>query len=194
MSIDYLILGYISWQPMTGYDIKKIISDSETLPWTANNNQIYRALVTLHNNQWVSKTVEEQAGTPNRHIYTITEAGQNALTKWVLESPEPPTTKKPFFNQLMWAEDVDGAELDKQLDAYIDALGEKLFLIRVQADEKPNMPQRSTRETYLWEMIQKNWIAQYELELQWARQVRQDLQTMEAERQRELARQSRRSS
>ena len=101
MSIDYLILGYISWQPMTGYDIKKIISDSETLPWTANNNQIYRALVTLHNNQWVSKTVEDQAGAPNRHIYTITEAGQNALTKWVLEAPEPPTTKKPFFNSFL---------------------------------------------------------------------------------------------
>ncbi|MCB0015089.1 MAG: PadR family transcriptional regulator, partial [Anaerolineales bacterium] len=55
MSIKYVILGYLGWQPMTGYDVKKLIADAETLPWTANNNQIYRALVDLHQDGWVDK-------------------------------------------------------------------------------------------------------------------------------------------
>lgn len=64
---------------MTGYDVKKLIADSETLPWTANNNQIYQALVELHNDGWVTKNIEEQVGSPNRHVYTITEGGYSSF-------------------------------------------------------------------------------------------------------------------
>jgi DNA-binding PadR family transcriptional regulator len=64
---------------MIGYDVKKIIADSETLPWTASNNQIYHALVELHKDGWVTKTIEDQVGAPDCHVYTITEAGRQAL-------------------------------------------------------------------------------------------------------------------
>jgi len=64
MSIKYVILGYLGWKPMTGYDLKKIIADSETLPWSGNNNQIYKALVQLHKDEWVRKVTENQTGAP----------------------------------------------------------------------------------------------------------------------------------
>jgi DNA-binding PadR family transcriptional regulator len=192
MSIKYVVLGYLSWQPMTGYDVKKLIADSEILPWTANNNQIYRALVSLHQDEWVTKTIEEQVGSPNRHVYTITEAGLNALKAWVESEPEPPLTKNPFLNQLMWADCLNATEIDDLLEAYLNTVGEKLFFLRVQADRKPDMPERSPRETYIWEMIHKNRMAQHELELKWIRQMRQELADMEVNRQRSLARQTRR--
>jgi PadR family transcriptional regulator, regulatory protein AphA len=183
MSIKYVVLGYLSWRPMTGYDIKKIIADSETLPWSANNNQIYRALVDLLDDGWVTKTIEDQVGAPNRHVYTVTDAGLRALRKWVASVPEPPQTKKPFLNQLMWSDYLEAQEMDELLEAYLNAVGEKLFFVRVQADERPHMPERTPREKYLWDMIHKNWIDQYELELQWIRQMRQELMQMEAGRQ-----------
>ena len=183
MTIKYVVLGYLSWKPMTGYDIKKIIADSETLPWSASNNQIYHALVQLHNDEWVTKSIEDQIGAPNRHEYTITEEGKLALRNWAGSEPEPPQTKKPFLNQLMWADCLDAKELDELLEAYFDAVGERLFFLRVQADEKPNMPERTTRENYLWDMIYQNWIAQYEVELDWIRQIRQGLIDMETRRQ-----------
>lgn len=182
MSIKYVVLGYLSWQPMTGYDVKKIIADSETLPWTASNNEVYQALVELHKDEWVTKSMEDQVGTPDRHVYTITEAGKQALMQWIQSEPEPPQIKKPFLNQLMWADSLSVQELDGLLEAYLNAVGEKLFFLRVQADEKPNMPERTPREKYLWDMIHKNWIDQYELELSWVRQMRQELQQMEAAR------------
>ncbi|MDJ0752902.1 MAG: PadR family transcriptional regulator [Ardenticatenaceae bacterium] len=191
MSINYVILGYLSWRPMTGYDIKKIIADAETLPWSANNNQIYRALIKLHQDGWVTKTIENQVGAPDRHVYAVTPAGLEALKDWVVTTPDPPQSKKPFLDQLMWADCLDAAEMDQLLEAYIEAVGEKLFFLRVQADEKPNMPERTPRETYLWEMIHKNWIAHFELELKWVRQMREELMTMEKQQQRELARQAR---
>jgi len=180
MSIKYVILGYLSWKPMTGYDIKKLIADSETLPWTANNNQIYQALVQLHKGKLVTKRIEEQVGIPNRHVYTITDAGLQALRDWVVSEPEAPQTRKPFLHQLMWADSLDSQELDAQLEGYLNAVGEKLFFTRVQAEEGLEKPERTPREKYLWNMIYKNWIAQYETELSWIRQMRQELEQMEA--------------
>ena len=172
MSIKYVILGYLSWQPMTGYDIKKIIAESEILPWSANNNQIYKALVQLHNDAWVTKIIEDQVGAPNRHVYSITEDGNQALKIWSASKPGLPQNKKPLLNQLMWADGLDINELDGLLDAYRDEVSNKQFLIRVQADRKPNMPERTSRERLLWEMIYKNWIDHYELELDWIRKIR----------------------
>jgi PadR family transcriptional regulator, regulatory protein AphA len=180
MSIKYIILGYLSWRPMTGYDVKKIIANSETLPWTANNNQIYRALVQMHKDGWVTKEIEDQIGSPNRHVYSITAVGHQALRKWTLSMPEAPHTKKSFLYQLMWADCLSLDEIDNLLGNYLNAVGEKLFFIRVQADEKPSMPERSPRESYLWNMISKNMIAQYEVELNWIRLLRQELSELDA--------------
>ena len=175
MSIKYVILGYISWKPATGYDLKRIIADSEILHWSANNNQIYRGLVDLHKAGWVSKEVMAQDGSPSRHVYTITPAGREALAAWVQETPEAPEQRKAFLMQLLWAGDTDAAVLDGLLDQYLDAVGSKLFMLRVQADRKPDRPDQSEREQYLWGMVYRNWIATYEMELSWIRQVRQEL-------------------
>ena len=175
MSIQHIILGFLSKRPMTGYDLKKIISDSEILPWSANNNQIYRALVTLHEQQWVTKEIESQVGSPNRHIYSITSKGKSALKRFVLSEIEAPEAKNSFFHQLLWADNLDKVEIDTILDAYLNRVGEKLFFLRVQLDERPNFPDRTEREKYLWEMIYKNWIAHYEMELKWVRQMRAEL-------------------
>jgi len=183
MSIKYVILGYLSWQPMTGYDVKKIIADSEILPWSANNNQIYRALVQLHNDGCVTKSIENQVGAPNRHVYTITEEGNQSLKQWVGTEPELPRSKKSFLNQLLWADSLTSEEIDELLEDYLNAVSDKRFLVMVQADRKPNMPERTSREQYLWNMIYKNWINQYEVELNWIRQIRRELIKIEAGRQ-----------
>lgn len=181
MSIKYVVLGYLSWQPATGYELKQTIANSETLPWSGNSNQIYRALLALDEEGLVTHQIETQEKLPDRKLYSITEAGRTALIEWALETPEAPQIKKPFLEQLLWADDVSPARLDQLLDQYLNAVGEKLFMVRVQADRKPDTPDRTPREAYLWEMIRRNWIATYELELDWIRQVRQELRQFDRE-------------
>ena len=182
MSIKFVILGYLSWQPLTGYDLKKIIADSEILPWSANNNQIYRALVELHGADWVTKTIEDQAGAPDRHVYTITGKGQEGLEDWIRGDPGLPKSKKSFFHQLMWADYLPGEVLDSLLKIYQEMVSDKLFLVRVQADRRSNAPLRSEREKFLWDRIYQNWIDQYQLEVAWTRQLRKDLKELETGR------------
>ena len=180
MSIKFVILGYLGWKPMSGYDLKKIIADSETLPWSANNNQIYRALVELHDQGWVKKDIQTQVGAPDRHIYTITDDGRQNLNEWVKGKPALPQSKKGFLHQLMWADELEGDELDELLNAYREVVADKVFLLRVQVDRRKYMPERSSREKFIWDMIYNNWIKQYEAELDWVRGVRKDLSNQRA--------------
>ena len=69
MSIKHAILGFLSWSPLTGYDLKKRFMGSTTLYWSGNNNQIYRSLVDLHQNGFVTKEVQQQEKLPARKIY-----------------------------------------------------------------------------------------------------------------------------
>jgi DNA-binding PadR family transcriptional regulator len=54
MLINNAILGLLSYRPMTGYEIKKIIQDSSYMHWSGNNNQIYKALLELAEDGFVT--------------------------------------------------------------------------------------------------------------------------------------------
>src|SRR5512143_1224114 len=100
MSIKYAILGFLSWRPLSGYDLKKLFEESVAFHWTGNNNQIYKALVELHNQGLVDVRVEQQADYPPRKVYSITGEGQAALRAWVLSAPELPQVRNSFLVQL----------------------------------------------------------------------------------------------
>jgi DNA-binding PadR family transcriptional regulator len=55
MSIEYAILGILSWRPLSGYDLKKMIEGSAALYLSGNNNEIYRTLVSLHDQGLVTR-------------------------------------------------------------------------------------------------------------------------------------------
>ena len=70
MSINFAILGILSYKPMTGYDLKKIIQDSTFMPWSGNNNQIYRSLTKLLDEGLVTNEVLHQESSPTKRFIT----------------------------------------------------------------------------------------------------------------------------
>ncbi len=175
MTIEYAILGFLSWQPFTGYDLKKQFADSLTFPWSGNNNQIYRALVHLHEQGWVSKEVQYQEDRPPRKVYTITNKGREALRQWVLTAPELPETRHTFLAQLAWADQLTPAELDGLLEKYEYEVRMRLLMLQEQERRGVDRPARTPREAYLWRMIAEKWIAVHESELRWVQKLRQGL-------------------
>ncbi|MEC2346112.1 DUF4180 domain-containing protein [Paenibacillus barengoltzii] len=175
MSINYAILGMLSTQSLTGYDLKKIIQDSPFMPWSGNNNQIYKALVELLEEGWVTNEVQHQDSAPSKKIYTITEAGREALKAWVLSPPELPEFKNTFLVRLAWADALGEDELDALLAGY----EHELYLQLAAEEEKLRRgefsPRRTSREAYLWDQIHGRVLEQYRSELDWIRQLREDL-------------------
>lgn len=185
MSIEHTILGLLSWQPMTGYDIKKVFTGSPAFYWSGNNNQIYTTLVSLHKNGLVSRETELQEDSPPRKIYSITPKGLGELKKWLLTEPEPPQLRNSFLIQLTWADQLNPDELDALLAKYADEIQMQLAMLQVQAQQQNIAPSRipraayinaalarTPREALLWNMIQEYWISFYQNELNGVRNLR----------------------
>ena len=175
MDLRAAILGLLSWKPASGYDLKRIISDSDVFYWSGNNNQIYKSLIELQKEGLVTYHVQLQESLPAKKIYAITEKGLSELHHSLLEAPEAPELHKNFLIQLAWAEVLSDEEILELLEKYADEIAQHLQWHREQIARHNSGPNRSKREQYLWERIAANLIQSYQTELDWVRQTQQGL-------------------
>lgn len=176
MDIKYALLGFLSWQPFSGYDLKKMMENSELFYWSGNNNQIYTGLVQLHRDGLVEVESQPSEKMPNRKIYRLTLAGKSELQKWLQQEPELPQFRKPFLIQLAWSLSLEPAALDTLLAKYSQELEMKLIIMREQQKRRTLInPARNDRERYLWVQIQDNLVQYYESELSWVTRLRQEM-------------------
>jgi PadR family transcriptional regulator AphA len=175
MSINYAILGILSYKSLTGYDLKKIIQDSPFMYWSGNNNQIYKSLLELLDEGFVTSEVHHQDSSPSKKIYTITIEGLAELKDWVLSTPEPPEFKKTFLIQLAWADLLSTDELIALLSEYENQVKMQLLFQKEYLRRGKFSPDRTIRETNLWNLIHDNLISSYENELSWIQKVRREL-------------------
>jgi PadR family transcriptional regulator, regulatory protein AphA len=176
LDIMYAILGFLSWRPFTGYEIKKMLADAVGFHWSGNNNQIYTALVQLRREGLAQSETEYQERLPARKIYSITPAGKKALNKWVRTPPEPLPLRKPFLVQLAWSASLETAELEELLNRYEHEVDMQRIMLqeKIRRGDIVN-PARTPREKFIWEMTARNYIRCYETELEWVRQLRRGL-------------------
>jgi len=183
MSIEYAILGLLSYQPLAGYDIKKIFEGSPALYWSGNNNQIYTTLVSLHKKGLVTRQVQMQEVRPARKIYAITEQGRAELELWAQSPPELPQVRHGFLLQLAGAGRLPPAEMDALLEKYENEVWMQTLTLKRQAEGKegarrgmfdPSLA-RNRREALLWRSIQDYWMTYFDNELNWVRKLREEL-------------------
>jgi PadR family transcriptional regulator, regulatory protein AphA len=177
VSIEYAILGFLSWKPFTGYELKKIFADALSFHWSGNNNQIYGSLVELHKGGAVSIELQQQEKHPTKKLYTITDKGREELRAWLLTEPELPAFRSLAHIQLAWAECLTDEELDGLLAAYERQLSDQAVMCResmrrASAAGEDAAPRRSSRERLIWRSIDENQVAFYENELAWTRNLR----------------------
>lgn len=85
--IDMVILGLLSHNPLTGYDIKKQIDGGIRFFWKGSFGSIYPALASLEESGLIQKAenVKNESGR-ERIYYEITDAGREKLRIWLSDS------------------------------------------------------------------------------------------------------------
>ena len=83
MSLPFGLLGLLTYQDSTGYDLTKMFEDSLNNFWHAQSAQIYRELNRMEESGWVSSRSIIQEGRPNKRLYAITDTGRSELAKWL---------------------------------------------------------------------------------------------------------------
>ncbi len=103
VSTRHLILGLLTRQPMSGYDIKRFLKQLSWLVDGPSFGSLYPALHALLEVDQVTVEVIPRQDKPPRKIYTITEMGRQVLHEWLDQPVVAGVSLKAFLMRLMLA-------------------------------------------------------------------------------------------
>jgi DNA-binding PadR family transcriptional regulator len=128
----YGVLGMLTFGEMSGYDLTKAIERSIGFFWAPAKSQLYAELRRLVMLGWAREREVEQTDRPDKRIYTITPAGQEALRSWLGTPPvdfdpiKSPFLLRLFFGHLAGPDAVRGlvTEHRRQAEELLGTFGE----------------------------------------------------------------------
>ncbi len=147
--IDCVILGLLSHEELTGYEIKKRMDTTLKFFWSASYGSIYPALSDLVNRGLATK----REGTENKRgklIYTITDHGRNYLKEWLTlpvlkDELHYETLLKLFFGNEQGAE-----QAISHIEAFEDKIKKELpYLWRTEKVLKDCLDNDTAHKYYL---------------------------------------------
>jgi len=126
MSLKHALLGFLSYQPMTGYDLKQHFDRSIYYFWNANLSQIYPTLSKMKGEGWLTMEVEYQEDRPNRKVYHITTAGREELRRWLRAPAAVAPVRDAFLIKTFFSGQLDKEEVLSQVRHHLALHQEQL--------------------------------------------------------------------
>jgi PadR family transcriptional regulator AphA len=85
LTIEHVLLGFLSQQPMHGYEIGQRLAAPSGLGliWRVKQSQIYALLDRLEAEGYVWATLEPQASRPPRKVLQLTDRGRGTYLSWI---------------------------------------------------------------------------------------------------------------
>jgi DNA-binding PadR family transcriptional regulator len=115
VSLRYFILGLLTQQPMSGYDIKRFLKGLSWLIGSPSGGSLYPVLRALRQEDLVTVEIIPGLDRPPKKIYSITEAGRQALGTWIDQPVAANTPLKAFVMRLLLADSYPSARLNAHL-------------------------------------------------------------------------------
>ena len=180
MSLQHAILGLLSYQSMTGYNLKKMFDESISNFWAASLSQIYRELGALENRGLLTSVIERQNDRPDKRIYSITETGKAAFKEWITNFPQKLSKESSdeFTLRIFFGSNLSKEELIMQFRNFIKEKQDYMEKIRglYQMSEKyvEEMELFNGEEIY-WKFVLRRAYLSIEMLTQWANECLDEL-------------------
>jgi PadR family transcriptional regulator AphA len=180
MNLQYAILGMLTIASMNGYSLKKIFSKSVNYFWPASLSQIYRELGALEKKGLVSSIIEAQEDRPDKRVYSITEAGNQAFLDWLTHFPDELSSVKrdEFSLRIFFGSKLGRVELKKQFERFIS---DRKKIIQTMAEDKKTIVETTqaikkvAEQDMCMRFITRRAQLTNELLIQWAEECIQEL-------------------
>jgi PadR family transcriptional regulator AphA len=114
------LLGLLSLGPMSGYDIRQLISRSIGHFWRESYGQIYPGLKRLAAAGLVVKKTERGKGSPDRHVYSMTAEGREQLRRWLKLPVAQEVPRNELLLKLFFGAQVSPKVSREHVQAYLE--------------------------------------------------------------------------
>jgi DNA-binding PadR family transcriptional regulator len=139
------LLGLLSLGPMSGYDIRRLISQSIGHFWSESYGQIYPGLKRLAAAGLVAKKTERGKGSPDRHVYSLTAEGREHLRRWLKVPVAKEVPRSELLLKLFFGAHVSPSVSREHVQTYLELHQKELQTYRAIAKklrkEEANDPQ-----------------------------------------------------
>lgn len=102
----YALLGMLSLNPGSGYDIKKMCDNSISHFWNENYGHIYPVLNQMEKEGLVTRKSEHTKGKPSKNTYSITHQGKEELNEWLMLPCEESHLRIEVLLKLFFSEQI----------------------------------------------------------------------------------------
>ena len=145
--LKYILLGFLNYQPMTGYDLKGLIDGSTAHFWHAYHSQIYTTLRKMEEDGLVTSIVDDNDEKLERRIYEITDQGKSKLKQWLGKSlTELPPSKDALLVRLFFSGSRDPQEVLNDLRFQRQLHQQQLELYQQIKPEEYSAPSQLSRD------------------------------------------------
>lgn len=137
-STAYVILGLVSKEARSGYEIKAVVDNSTRFFWAASYGQIYPELKRLSAAGLVTG-MEAPTGGRRRTVYEITADGEEELKAWLRQPPETFEMREEGLLKLFFANLLppdEAVEILRAMRAHRLAVNAQLRAIESVAEGK----------------------------------------------------------
>jgi DNA-binding PadR family transcriptional regulator len=124
MDIKSILLGFLTRQPLTGYELKKRFSISFSFFSGVSYGSIYPALKKMEKERLVAQQLEIQDGAPNRKVYSITAAGRKVFIEALTAPYHWEMPKNTFLTRLFFFAHLSPGERKAAVRSHLESLKE----------------------------------------------------------------------
>ena len=169
--LKYILLGFLNYEPMTGYDLKRLVDGSTAHFWHAYHSQIYTTLRKMEQDGLVTSVIDDSDEKLERRIYQLTELGQSKFKQWLGKNlTELPPSKDALLVRLFFSGSRDR-------DRVLDELRFQRQLHQQQLETYQQLePEKSSaksdridfeREAQFWRMTLELGLSYEQMYLKW---------------------------
>ena len=107
MSLRDAVLTALLEREYSGYDLAKEFDASVANFWMATPQQLYRELDRLAGQGLIQARVVHQERRPNKRMFSLTDAGRDAIGQFTARAPKPPTMRDDLMIKVAAADAGD---------------------------------------------------------------------------------------
>ena len=175
--IDMVILGLLSHEDLTGYDIKKRIDGAISFFWKGSFGNIYPALKELEAQALITKS-DTSSGGRERITYHITGEGKRALAGWLSNEQAGNELRYETLLKLFFGGTQDKKVTLRNIELFEEQIRNDLKILKGYAN---TLEQNLDEEDHMYYYLTVTFgIESYEAYLKWCDKSKKMLNSNEA--------------
>lgn len=144
-TIDLIVLGMLKKEPMSAYDIQKLVEYRSISKWVKiSTPSIYKKAIQLEEKGLIKGEIVKEGKMPEKSVYSLTEAGEAEFERLMFEIASKPISIFLDFNAVIV--NLDSLPIEKQKEC-IEEIENNVKTLKAYLEEniaekenKPNIP------------------------------------------------------